>query len=136
MDAYQQAVEFLTEHPDKIMEAWSFPSASPGGCLFYYVNRFGPWFWCDGKVCGCLTFVKSGRMEAETLQLTEAIRSDERIVGNEKDLTVDHLPIFAGWQRRIDQILGRTPPEMDKRLMLPKGDIEIPAIEMPVHVKA
>jgi hypothetical protein len=73
---------------------------------------------------------------AQTDQLTEAIRSDERLVGSEHDVNAEHLPIFAGWQRRIDQILGRTPPPMDSRLMLPKGDIEIPAIELPVHVEA
>jgi hypothetical protein len=70
---------------------------------------------------------------AATPELTFAIGNDERLPPDIDKVTVDHLPIFAGWQRRIDQVLGRTPPAMDPRIPLPTGDIEIPAA-VPVSV--
>lgn len=65
------------------------------------------------------------KWHASDESLTQLIRLDRRIPDLER-VTVDHLPIFAGWQRRIDQVLGRTPPPLDPRLPAPTGDIEIP----------
>jgi hypothetical protein len=132
MDAYQQAVEYLTENPDKIAEAWMNPRGSMGGALFLYANISGKF---DGTYCGCLTMIRqegSNRIAA-TGRLTDAIKGDSRLPWVPNKITPDHLPIFAGWQRRIDQELGRTPPPLDPRLPAPKGDIEIPAIEYGMH---
>jgi hypothetical protein len=72
--------------------------------------------------------------QAPTEELNAAIVADGRIPLTGEDITIDHLPIFAGWQRRIDQVLNRTPRALDPRLPAPKGDIEIPAIELGVSV--
>jgi hypothetical protein len=133
MDAYQQAVEHLTANPEEIYPAWNHggrPTEQPGGVLFRPVGTHGN--------CGCLTQVRTCQYgsEAQTPGLTMGIRADKRIPTRAIDITPDHLPIFAGWQRRIDQILGRTPPAMDLRIPMPTGDIEIPPVEvnLPVQV--
>jgi hypothetical protein len=134
-DAYAQAVEYLTENPGKIWKAWISPIVSPGGCLFFFcgphaTGRAVPW---SGFQCGCVTMVHDDDDRvAWTPELTAAIKSDARLPygnGTDDHITVDHLPILAGWQRRMDVILGRTPPPLDPRLPAPKGDIEIPSIE-------
>ena len=76
--------------------------------------------------CGCLTQVRLRAHDACTKELTNAIVGDVRIPKGDDEITPDHLPIFAGWQRRIDVLLNRTPPAMDPRIPLPTGDIEIP----------
>ena len=47
-------------------------------------------------------------IKAETEDLAAAIRADDRIpsqvrIGGEFAITVEHLPIFAEWRRRIDR---------------------------------
>lgn len=104
-DAYDDAVAYLTEHPEEIIRAWRSPQTHPGGALFAFV----------GNSCGCLSMIRgSDGYVATTAELTLAIRSDERIPSDPDCITVNHLPIFAGWQRRIDRELGRTPPERMK----------------------
>lgn len=127
MDRYQQDVEFLTENPHEIQGAWIGALHNRGGSVFSYANLSRAF---DGTACGCLTMIRLyDYRTAETDLLTQAIRHDARLPETPDKITVDHLPIFAGWQRRIDQELGRTPPPLDPRLPAPKGDIEIPAIE-------
>jgi hypothetical protein len=125
MDAYQQAVEYLTANPGEIYEAWEGHRRAIGGCLFMAASQSGS---ITGTGCGCLMMIRSSIIcsRAATPELTVAIQNDRRIPGNPREMTVDDLPVFAGWQRRIDQILGRTPPAMDPRIPLPTGDIEIP----------
>jgi hypothetical protein len=117
MDKYDEAIAYLTEHPEEIHDVWNnanFPCGRPGECLFVPVTNTD-----DGLfTCGCLTQVKQGIKEAETPALTAAIRVDKRIptviVDDVKqtitrfDITVESLPIFAEWQRRIDKELGRS----------------------------
>ena len=126
LDSYQQAVEYLTERPDMVQAAWFSGfmqpnEGAPGACLFQ-----AAWRSCD---CGCLTMVFNGDWTAETAEMTRAIRSDQRLPEHYTFITPDHLPIFAGWQRRIDQVLGRTPPPLDPRLPAPVGNIDIPEPE-------
>jgi hypothetical protein len=130
-DAYDQAVEYLTENPGGIVQAWvEGPNGDaetcrlfgfrgvPGACLFQYVG------------CGCLTMIRRDEWRAAfSAELTVAIRGDLRLPLDQKGITVDHLPIFAAYQRRADAIKGRTPPPLDPRLPDPRGDIVIPPVE-------
>ena len=122
MDAYQQAVEYLTANPSEILGSWSRAE-----CLFQFAeNSDSP--LSVGIDCGCLTMIVDPceGCVAQTPELTAAIRADKRLPINEMEITVDHLPLMAGWQRRIDKLLNRTPPALDPRLPMPTGDIEIP----------
>jgi hypothetical protein len=109
-DVYDEAVAYLTEHPDEILKAWSYPDPEwhTGHSLF---------MCCGGedsiRGAGCLTQIRQtdGRVPAATVDLTEAIAADERIPLDGWDIKVQHLPVFAEWQRRIDKELNRTPPE-------------------------
>ena len=63
---------------------------------------------CMGKDgTGCLTMIRNGGWRAETEELTEAIRADERLPKTQQDITKEHLPVFAEWQRRLDKELSR-----------------------------
>ena len=120
-DAYDKAVIWLTDHPDKIGEAWFWPRLKPGGILFQFctpahtedASRDGKPRRPDGKECSCLTLIHNTRnfdYHAWTDELTKAIRADHRIPMFSSEIEVGHLQIFATWQRRIDRELGRTPP--------------------------
>lgn len=102
-DKYDLAIEYLTERPEKIMNAWRNPSSAPAGCLFQFANKSG---CAEDPKCGCLTGIKNFYFEAATPELTVAIKADSRIP-ELHDITAASLPIFAEWQRRIDKELGR-----------------------------
>jgi hypothetical protein len=107
-DKYDAAVEYLTAHPDEIFHAWQKPG-HPHHNLFAPVTPSGM-YECrtDDKTCGCLTMIRfCNSYVAHTDRLTRFIRDDNRIPQGGSEVTVDHLPIFAGWQRRIDKELGR-----------------------------
>lgn len=101
MDKYDEAVRFLTENPGSIERSWSSPHRTDGGCLFDYASLDR-----QGDRYGCLTQIKRGSMEAWDPKLTEAIRADERIPLSPRDITIESLPAFAEWQRKIDQLIG------------------------------
>lgn len=104
-DKYDEAIEYLTAHPEAIAWAWMAPLKAPGGCLFQFATQSG-YAVGGGRCCGCLTTIKSGIHVACNDFLTDAIRADERIPLSHL-VTFEHLPIFADWQRRIDAILDR-----------------------------
>ena len=119
-DKYDDAVAYLTEHPDKIEDAWNdggyFENDTAdeephsGAALFRFASKSGTGGICRSGLCyGCLTMIRdSPGIVAETEELTNAIRQDERIPTSWHDITVEHLPTFAEWQRRLDKELGRT----------------------------
>lgn len=37
------------------------------------------------------------------MELTHAIRSDDRIPENAREITLEHLPVFKEWQERLDK---------------------------------
>src|SRR4051812_31228143 len=100
---YQPAIDFLNQHPSQIIEAWNDPLYHEAGSLFGYACKNNS----PLSNCGCLTFIKEGNYDAETPELTAAIRADSRIPSESYDITINHLPIFAEWQTRIDKELGR-----------------------------
>ena len=110
-DKYDEAVEYLTARPEEILETWTYPSSKQAGCLFGFAtpDPFVRAFNKEqaGRLCGCLTEIKGRGQDAWTDELTAAIRGDERIPSHGAYITVEHLPIFAEWQRRIDKELNR-----------------------------
>lgn len=115
MDAYDHMVAWLTDNPEQIQTAWIRTATHRCGALFKYAvpNQDKATRRPDGVDCGCLTMIRnpsSSFGNAWTDALTIAIRADERLPRRSDDITTDHLPIFAGWQRRIDSVLNRTPP--------------------------
>lgn len=73
--------------------------------LFGYAVTNPYRLWADDT--GCLTMIRNGDWRAETEELTEAIRADERLPKTQQDITKEHLPVFAEWQRRLDKELSR-----------------------------
>ncbi len=114
MDKYDEAVEYLTDHPDEIYDAWGCGAEDEDDqpyvhaqCLFQFATRNGEW----SVDYGCLTQIRVGFGEVEVEdnhQLTLEIRADERIPSHGLDIRVEHLPVFAEWQRRLDRELGRS----------------------------
>jgi hypothetical protein len=113
MDAYDQAVEYLTENPHMIYSAWNHAMSSfatKGSCLFVACSKE------FDERCGCLTMVRSMNAYAATPSLTKEIREDERIPFGARGINRTNLSVFAEWQRRLDKELVRTPPSLDPRL--------------------
>jgi hypothetical protein len=122
MDKYDIAIAYLTENPDQISEAWVRPDGV-GGCLFQWATPTGGMeFTANGQQCGCLPQIRSDVMRsitdkhtfvAATADLTKRIRADHRIPTSDPDgdgvpeITIEHLPMFAEWQRTIDKELDR-----------------------------
>jgi len=122
-DKYDEAIEYLTRNPDQICRAWDATWSHVAGCLFRPASasttdpgRGIPWPLdrTGSFQCGCLTTIRLGEpgkyghaVLAETEDLTKEIRADERIPKTIKEVTVEHLPVFAEWQRRLDKELNR-----------------------------
>lgn len=96
-DKYDLAIENLTASPEKIYETWNDPLSVDDGCLFMYAD----------KNSGCLTQIRARpfRYGSKLAQAAE-IADDERIPIDPTEITVESLPVFAEWQRRLDRELG------------------------------
>lgn len=106
MDKYDLSIQYLTERPGQILDNWKSPFDTNGGCLFQFVSTDGH---CNSKY-GCITMIRGKHYQYRNTpikELTEQIVSDTRIPVCPENISVDHLPVFAEWQRRIDKILGR-----------------------------
>jgi hypothetical protein len=108
-DKYDEAIDYLTDHPDRIRAAWDCGDHRrdqsdpwPGSVLFNFVGRDGCF--------SCLTQVRAWGGEDEEgcaladTPLLKAIREDHRIPHDPKDIKVSHLEFFAEWQRKIDAL--------------------------------
>lgn len=109
--SYDEAVQFLQEHPEKIYSTWCNPYTHKAGRLFDYLtaNR-GKLYWeQDGQSyqCGCLTQLKGGddcyRIPQE--ELLQQIREDPRIPIQGEDITVEHLEVFKEYQELADKLI-------------------------------
>jgi hypothetical protein len=95
-DKYSKAIEYLNRHPSQILEAWNCPRFHPAGCLFQYTSL--------QNGAGCLTQIRAGNSRAHKHELTLEIRADERVPKDQEEITLNDLPVFAEWQRKIDKI--------------------------------
>ena len=95
MDKYDRAIEHLKNHPDQLRAAYDKPYEHQAGCLFACV--------CNNETRngGCLVMVAHEGAYALDTRMTLEIRSDTRIPTS-KDLTIEHLEVFAEWQRKAD----------------------------------
>ena len=112
----QEAVEFLTENPEEILEVWGDPDGvgdEKGGVLFEFITRIrndDVLKVSDTEQYGCLTQIKSTHIKPEgrvirciafDYKLTRAIAEDERLPITGKDIQVEHLLVFAQWQQAV-----------------------------------
>ena len=122
-DKYDHAIDYLTANPEDIYEAWGSPGAweGKGGELFGFVAPD----WTDSNAaadgcstrvgtCGCLQQIREAKEEgydgskgdakmAYWNRLWDLIANDRRIPVSGEDITVEDLPVFAEWQREIDE---------------------------------
>lgn len=89
-DKYDEAIEHLTLHPSQIPSAWIDPSHHFAGCLFTFVGS------------ACLTMIRNRPDKWTGVPWHDEIVADERIPSNSSAITVEDLPVFAEWQRKIN----------------------------------
>ena len=123
MDKYDIAIQYLTENPDRIADAWADPQVYEARCLFAFASKTRHVIGdsSDSVGCltmisvGCLTMIRSGRSshvensdkDSRLAALESEIRADERIPLSWDAIQLSHLPVFAEWQRRLDKELNR-----------------------------
>jgi hypothetical protein len=95
-DKYDLAIEILKKDPTMITEAWSNPEHHEAGCLFMWA--------C--KSMGCLTLIRKYQEFSSQFPQVAEIAKDERIPTRPNQITIESLPVFAEWQRRLDKELG------------------------------
>jgi hypothetical protein len=112
-DIYDLEIERLTADPGQIRNAWLF-----GTPLFKFVTLDGSNVItsASGKKLvdfsiGCLITIRHESGDRAVIhpsindQLTDLIKGDNRIPDVDVTmLSVEHLPLFAAWQRKIDRI--------------------------------
>jgi len=112
MDKYDEAIEWLVEHPDELWPMWSGPSGGDAGCLFEFCSAEPDMSVVpNGEMCGCLVMIReSDTYSAWTPELTDEIRADDRLPrsftdlkGLRGDALRAALQPFAEWQRRLDK---------------------------------
>ena len=116
MDIYVKAIQYLTENSHEMIDIWDDPKSHFSGVLFRSVTPSGLHeYTAEGLLCGDLCEIRSFESHAWTNELEEEINKDPRIpklwANNDyiPKLTINHLPIFAEWQRKIDVALDRDP---------------------------
>jgi len=121
-DKYDEAIDYLTEYPEEIGDAWNSPKVHEheGGILFGFVALD----WGDNKekvrvdgvgvgTCGCLQQIRKARKDgydgksgsmamSHWPRLWKEIARDRRLPIESGDITVKDLPVFAEWQRKLD----------------------------------
>ena len=104
-DKYDEEIEYLSERPDMIETHWCNPYCRTANGLFGYLDG-------RGGTCGCLTLVRQepdlyAGGHRHLAPLIREIAADTRIPTTPDRITVEDLPVFAEWQRRLDKELGR-----------------------------
>jgi hypothetical protein len=117
-DKYDDAIAYLTEHPDEVENAWKRPytygpigrTAHVAGCLFQGVCRTAAEYYDVRNPMGCLTQLKmypDNYKYACSPETREEIIKDPEIPARSGCFSLDDLQRFAYWQRRLDQELNR-----------------------------
>ena len=91
-DEYDDAIAYLTEHPEGIKSAWLCGDTHQAGCLFRFVDTENP---------GCLTMIRGNPKKYNGGKWHDEIAADIRIPVRSEDITVENLPVFAEWQRKM-----------------------------------
>lgn len=110
-DIYDQEIATLTKYPERIYDHWN--GTSP---LFSKAGRPGVYQDKNNLSIGCLTQIKITKDSSyiyvsEVPSFTEEIYADDRIPGDAKKISLEMLPVFADYQRRLDAELNRVPRE-------------------------
>lgn len=128
-DKYDRAIEYLERNPHNIHDAWGNPETyeGRGGELFGFV---GPdWksnansYDVRGEVsgtCGCLQQIRQAYASEEVDYMSDLtdtdmalsfwprqwarIAMDRRLPADDNEIGLEHLPVFAEWQRKIDDL--------------------------------
>lgn len=97
-DQYDQHIAYLNKNPEDIYQEWS-----SGRGLFKMVG--------EGTARGCLTMIRCGIFphfayikNKRNIEITNQIKNDSRIPSRIEDVKLEHLPVFAEWQRKIDEL--------------------------------
>lgn len=129
MDKYARAVEYLLEHPEQILNAWSLggdkrepydyldPRLVAASDLFQFITPTGSGAQMDdGRICGCLTQIKGSRDRHAWCndQLTNTIRQDPlvpcravKFAESDAALLRQQLERFAEYQREADATIRK-----------------------------
>ena len=128
-DKYDKAIAYLTMNPEHIYDAWNDPAEweGQGGELFGFVgpnwksnaNSYNVRGEINGT-CGCLQQIRFAYKQEEVPTMFDLedshmtlsywprqwarIAMDRRLPWNEEEIGVEHLPVFAEWQRKIDEL--------------------------------
>ena len=117
-----KAVEYLTEFPESIYDAWAEPKVNKGGILFMWVNHKADSAILDDVErpfddAGCLTMLRQNvgycvglvvdgkprKRKRKNKRIRKIIEQDERIPKNGEDIKLEHLPIFASYQLAFEE---------------------------------
>ena len=109
-DGYDEQIAYLTENPHMIQRHWM----DRLGCFQIASKNNKPQDEKGIIRFGCLSMIRNNvrDYEAEVERFTEEIRNDfrlPRIPSMITNIRIEHLPIFAEWQRKIDKELNRIP---------------------------
>lgn len=107
MDKYDEEIEFLTKRPHFIVDHWA--NARP---LFRIIGNTSVNSGCPTMIrkCGMATILHSGNKLSAFIkgklneEITKGIMMDERLPGDPYGIEVKHLPVFAEWQRKVDEL--------------------------------
>lgn len=109
MDIYDKQIAEITKHPERLRSDWF---AAHG--LFRLFNDGTSKFEGLGMKAGCITTIR-GKSPASNMvfvkgvvnqELTEAIRGDERLPKSLDEVKLEHLPLFAEYQRTYDKLIS------------------------------
>ena len=99
MNKYDEAIEYLTENPGQIYDAWMDPDSHQGGCLFKFLpgpDNVDQWI-------GCLTQIRfKPKLYSSRVPFLDEIIQDERIPFRPSDITIEDLPVFKEYRERVD----------------------------------
>ena len=96
-DKYDEAIAYLTKHPNEIVAAWWGYDYHEAGGLFGLLPK------ARKRPSGCATELRKSPDVVFTIPELESIKDDERIPKRKEHITVESLEVFAEWQRRADE---------------------------------
>lgn len=96
MDKYDKAIAYYTKHPDLIHEDWADPNPGRPSELFKMLRCVN-----DSRRCPVMLREDTTFYTPPT-KLAQRIANDERLPAKVDDLTLEHLPILAEYQRLDD----------------------------------